>query len=312
MVYGEVLGFNEVEIIYREVNSANCLQLAFVHRNVDLLKDLLIELLDLNLDRIKTSINLLSISLPPSTLKEYLKTVDFNILLNDNIIINLEFNNMTFSKVKMRNYIYLCKLMTSLLKSGSKINELKQYKVYQVNVNASNGGVKCRKVKNLYLDNYKEYINNVKIVEINLESFKELLYTEYKDASKIDYILASFKTKNIFELDNILKKYVSNKMREKIIKEVMIIMQDFEMVFTEEEVRAMDKMIMDGYLEELEEKKQAALKEGQRVGMQQGIQQGMKQSKIEIAKKLLTQKISIDVIKNATGLSDKTIKNLML
>ncbi len=304
----------------------------FFYRNIDLLKELIISILDLKLDINKTKLKMLNTMLPPSSLKEYLKTVDFIVLLNDNVIVNLEFNNMSFTKVKSRNYIYFCKLITTLLKSGNKNNSLMNYKIYQININANNGGKCYREVKSLYVDNYQEYVGNVKIVEINLESLKKLLYTEERKTNKKEYLLACFKADNIINLNNILEKCVTESKREKIVKEVMIIMEDFQMIFTEEEAKAMDAMMMEGYLEELEEKKQKGLQEGHKQGLQeghkqglreghrqglqeghrQGLQEGNKQKALEIAKNLLKEKISIDIIKRVTGLSDKTIKSLML
>ena len=288
----------------------------FFYRNIDLLKELIISILDLKLDINKTKLKMLNTMLPPSSLKEYLKTVDFIVLLNDNVIVNLEFNNMSFTKVKSRNYIYFCKLITTLLKSGNKNNSLMNYKIYQININANNGGKCYREVKSLYVDNYQEYVGNVKIVEINLESLKKLLYTEERKTNKKEYLLACFKADNIINLNNILEKCVTESKREKIVKEVMIIMEDFQMIFTEEEAKAMDAMMMEGYLEELEEKKQKGLQEGHKQGLReghrQGLQEGNKQKALEIAKNLLKEKISIDIIKRVTGLSDKTIKSLML
>ena len=47
-------------------------------------------------------------------------------------------------------------------------------------------------------------------------------------------------------------------------------------------------------------------------GYRKGIKQGAVQSKREIAQNLLKQKISLDIIEKATGLSMETIKNMML
>ena len=150
-------------------------------------------------------------------------------------------------------------------------------------------------------------MKNVKIVEINLAKYKDLLYTENKK-EKIDYILGSFKSKDIIYLNNILKKCVSKKKRELIVKEVMLIMSNIKIRFTKKEMAALDKMVMDGYLEELEEKKAEGLKQGEKLG----IKNGKKQKAQEIAKNLLAEKISVDVIKKVTGLPMKTIKSLML
>ena len=50
--------------------------------------------------------------------------------------------------------------------------------------------------------------------------------------------------------------------------------------------------------------------EGELVGKRKGINEGKNAEKMEIAKKLLQQKISLDVIMEATGLSKEEIENL--
>ena len=286
----------------------------FINNDIDWLKLFIIKTLNLKIDPNDSKIELLNISFPPSTLKEYLKTADFNILLNDKYIINLEFNNMNFLNVASRNYIYLCKLVTSLLKSGNRIDKFKKYKVYQININGANCKRKgYRQVKNLYIDDHTEYIvNNVKIIEINLVYYKNLLYTEDIKLTPIEYFYASLKSKNIIELNNLLKKSVNNEIREKIIKEVMIIMKDFQMVFTEDEVRAMDAMMMAGYEEELANVRKEARKKAILEGKLEGQKEGSALKAIEIAKNMLEEKISLDVIKKTTGLSLKTIKSLIV
>ena len=59
-----------------------------------------------------------------------------------------------------------------------------------------------------------------------------------------EYIFASFKSRDILELNDILEKCTDKELREKILKEVKIVMSDIELVFTEEEVAAMDAMVM--------------------------------------------------------------------
>ena len=81
-------------------------------------------------------------------------------------------------------------------------------------------------------------------------------------------------------------------------------MKDVKIVFTDEETRGLDALNMYGYEEEIQED----LKEERELGKKEGANQ----SKLEITKNLLLQKIPIDVIKKATGLSMKTIKSIVL
>ena len=117
-------------------------------------------------------------------------------------------------------------------------------------------------------------------------------------------------------------------------------MSDVKIRFTKKEAKALDDLIMMGYEEDIEEATNAGklegikqgklegikqgklegIKQGKLEGIKQGKLEGIKQGKLEgaeqksiaIAKSLLKQKISLNVIKKATGLSMETIKSLIV
>ena len=293
----------------------------FASRNPDILKMLISDILGLNYK--ECEFKELNTLLPPDSMQEYLKTLDFNVMINNNIIVNLEINSSVFSKVKHRNYVYLSKLVNSLLKSGNNPGILRKYQVYQININANDADNKkgYRLVQNLYHDDFSIYMKNIKIIEINLAYYKNLLYTEDVKLNKLEKIYASLKSESVKELDQILKTCISDELRTKIIKEVKEIMGDIEIVFTEEEARGLENFVIAGYMNDAEEegiKKGLAKglargkREGKIEGKREGMAKGIEQGKIEVAKNLLSKKISVDVIKEVTGLSIKTIKSLML
>lgn len=57
---------------------------------------------------------------------EYSKTVDFNVDINKNILINIELNQAYFKDVKFRNRIYHAKKISLLLNKGSDKKDLKE------------------------------------------------------------------------------------------------------------------------------------------------------------------------------------------
>ena len=285
----------------------------FASRNPDILKMLISDILGLNYEECEFKV--LNTIMPPDSIQEYLKTLDFNVMINKNIIVNLEINSSNFSKVKHRNFVYLSKLINSLLKAGDKPDKLKKYEIYQINLNVNESLSKkgYREAQNIYRDNYALYMKNIKIIEINLVYYKNLLYTEDVKLNKLEKIYASLKSESLEELDQILKTCISNELREKIIKEVKEIMGDMDIVFTDEEARGLENFVIVGYMEEAEEEGiKKGIAKGKRLGMAKGIAKGIEQGKIVVAKNLLSQKVSIDIIKKATGLSMKTIKSLML
>ena len=69
--------------------------------------------------------------------KERKKTVDILISLDDKIYIDIEMNRSKFQNIYLRNLEYLKKLSTMLWKEGEDIQNLKEKKVIQINLNAN-------------------------------------------------------------------------------------------------------------------------------------------------------------------------------
>ena len=85
-------------------------------KNLELLKRFLNVTLDLGLDLNECKITLLSNELPKENKKEYQKTVDIYVLLNERIYIDIEINRSNFEKVKLRNYLYDNKLYSRVVR----------------------------------------------------------------------------------------------------------------------------------------------------------------------------------------------------
>jgi predicted transposase/invertase (TIGR01784 family) len=68
----------------------------------------------------------------------------------------------------------------------------------------------------------------------------------------------------------------------------------------------LDKMIEKAEIKAIEK----GIEKGMEKGIEQGIEQGMEKEKIEIAKKLISMGMEIEVIMEATGLAEQTINEL--
>ena len=91
------------------------------------LKEILILQLNLDIDINNSFLVINNIELPSEIKKEYQKTVDILVTINDNIITALEFNRSKYNSIKTRNVIYFGKLYGVSLKEGENIKELKNY-----------------------------------------------------------------------------------------------------------------------------------------------------------------------------------------
>ena len=77
-----------------------------------ILKMFLISILKLEIDPYTCQIDILQSELPKENSKEYKKTVDINVLLNNNIHLDIEMNNKKYEKIIHRNSLYESKLFT--------------------------------------------------------------------------------------------------------------------------------------------------------------------------------------------------------
>ena len=89
------------------------------------------------------------------------------------------------------------------------------------------------------------------------------------------------------------------------------------LAYAEEEglKRGMERGMEQGMKEGMKEGMKQGIEQGIEQGLEQGLKEGIKQGKhssaIEIAKKLLENNISLDVIKNSTGLSDEELSKII-
>ena len=83
--------------------------------------------------------------------------------------------------------------------------------------------------------------------------------------------------------------------------------------YVKESIKAsMDEEVIGLYDKELhlEKLRLSELEEAREKGIEQGIEKGIEQEKIEIAKELLNNNVSLDIIMKSTGLSKEEIEKL--
>ena len=102
-------------------------------RNLEILKEFLVDLLYLEYELEELDIRILNNELPKERYSEYQKRIDVNIVLNDNIFIEIEINREDFSLVKYRNKMYADKVSSMMLESGDNYKKLEDIYFYQLN-----------------------------------------------------------------------------------------------------------------------------------------------------------------------------------
>lgn len=218
------------------------------------------------------------------------KETDLLVLTNQGKI-EIEVNTHYEDYVRVRNFCYITNIYQNEITEGSKYSE--EIKMIQINLNY---GVKDKEYKRIYKmrdEEGKEYIKNCIIYEINMDKYKEILYNKNKEEIE--------KNKYILMLDMNLEELEKYK-EDKVVKEYMEKMERLNQnpMFINWITKEKDEeMIRNTQLFKAEEK-----------GINKGIAKGREQANLEIAQKMINEKVDIHVVSKVTGLSINEIKKL--
>lgn len=253
-------------------------------------KDILKKLLETILKQEIKYINIKNVELSVKGMDVKRKSVDVY-LESLNKKIEIEVNTSLESYIHPRNMSYISNIYSSHTLRNDSYDE--KTDIIQINLNYNQ---KNKRIYNEYMmrDLYGDvYVKNLKIIELNMEKYKEMWYhgsEKEKEENKFLIML------DLNEEE--LKKIKGDKVVSKYMKEINKLNNDSEFVeymSAEEDARK----IYNSRMYDAREK-----------GFKQGIEQGIEQNKIEIAKNLLDNNVDINVISLSTGLSQEEIKNL--
>ena len=189
--------------------------------NIELLKDFILSVLEIDIDRNKCEIRLINNELPPENYKKYKKNVYLNIALNDDIFIEIEINRSDFNKVKHRNFIYQNKIYSMIPEKGNDPKDIDNVIFYQLNLNTENKTETYGEhvivpydttTKKIYIDNYYTILKH-------LEFYHKLYYTKSRKLERGELWLAALMSNSFSELYDILSKILSSDKLELIIEE---------------------------------------------------------------------------------------------
>ncbi len=165
-----------------------------------------------------------------SRYKEYHKIVDFNIKINDFLIVNLEINSEYYKDVKRRNSYYFDSLSSIILDRGEDISKLNNIKIIQLNLNTREKNVKYGE-DSIYRTSTatKEIFDENNIIYIRyLDYYKTLYYNQSEKKNESDYWLASLMAESFTELYEVYSKFLDNDLRDSLIKDaIRLSMEDF-------------------------------------------------------------------------------------
>ena len=277
--------------------------------DLDVLKEFLILETDLKFKLEETSIRVLNNELTKSNDKEYKKTIDIFICLNDKVNIDVELNNSNYNDViSFRNELYSSKIFSMSVEKGEKIKEAMQKAFIQLNLNTKDYDIPYGDdiLMTYGMKSNLIYVENKKTILKYLAYYKRLYYN-LSELNKAELWLVAILSESLCELYDLLGKLLTDEKRDKFIRKVIEMSED-TFILHEWEKEKMDELKELAIRKDaLDEGHDLGYEEGISIGIEQGIEQGistgLSQGKVEIAKNMLKDNVSIDLISTYTGLT---------
>ena len=256
--------------------------------NKDLLKTLIEKVLKIKIKEIKLRPN----ERNQDNIRIKRKTYDA-LVKTENKVIEIEVNaNANEEYVNPRNMSYISDLYSHNTLKGEEYDD----KTEIVQINFSYNLKEKEKIREYYVQDKsnKKYVENFRIIEINMDYFVNLWYTNKEEEInkyKILIMLGLEKEdlKKLSKEDKVVSKYMNelNKINEDPeFREYMTYEEDQRKIFN------------------------SRMSAATRKGIQKGIQKGITERNIEIAKKMLKENLSIEQISRITNLTENEIKKL--
>ena len=285
--------------------------------NEDVLADFLESILNVKIEKLEVK----NPEMMKNSREEKLGVLDIKVETNDNMIIDLEMQIEDEENIEEREATYMGKLLSEQLEVGDEYKKLKKsvvifitnFNKYETNTYHNVAKMRFEKInKDEYVDmGYKEeeQIGN-KYIEfhvIELPKFikknpgvekrlEQWLWLIVGRKEKVE--MAVKENKNVKKADKVLER-ISKDPKERERYEA-ILKAEFNQKISNQ--KFMDKGIIEG------EARGKII--GREEGMKEGKKEGKKQNQIEIAKKLLQRNMSIEDVKEITGLTEEEISKL--
>ena len=269
--------------------------------NRQLLKDLLETILERKIE----NMNILNPNLVTDKINNRIQKLDLLINTN-NEYINVELNSKFDKLIFTRNLFYIFKLCGSKAEKGKKVYNSNK-KIIQINLNFNCHGYKKNEL-GLYSKQKKLIVTDIlTIFNINVDFYVNDYYNNGKKFKSNDelIIMLGLGKEELAELAERSDKVMEYK------KKVDEVNNDDEVIswFTAEEER---KMYQDALIEQSkEEGEKVGLIEGEKKGKKIGLIEGEKKGILDIAKNMLAEGMSVELIAKLTKLSKKQISRLL-
>ena len=260
--------------------------------NPELLKDFLVSVLKLDDNPKDSELIIENSELTKSVRKEYRKTVDILVLLNGTKTIDIELNSSTFNEIKYRNTLYIEKIMTTSIETGTSNRKMSDYYYYQLNLNIHKFKEDLGEKTFCFteLNTGEILVENLKIIYKALDYYTELYYNKKGKVARDVIWLALLNAKNYSELKELSELIMDKKSKDKFLKDV----RD----------ASRDKFIIS----EWESDKMAELVKSE--GIRYAELEGREKEKVDNIKAMLENNADYEFISKVSGKSIEEIKEI--
>ena len=229
------------------------------------------------------------------------KKLVLDLVLDTNVgKINVEVNNNSKNYIIKRNLLYFFRLIGMCLKEAEDYKDIDMHTQINLTWNLQryyDYDIRNRDKIELYITDVKthkiRYGNVFKIIDVNMDYFNRLCYTE--DMKEEERLLKFLSSKNEKELE---ANSEGDRFMEEIKDKVYLLNEDPEII---------EQLYVEG---EERRVRNTERKLGREEGLEQGLEQGYKEKSIEIAKNMLKDNMDIDIITKYTGLTPDEIEYL--
>lgn len=238
--------------------------------------------------------------LPKISATEKTKIIDLLVKIKHKLV-HIEVNSSYSKIIRFRNFVYFAGVILLDHRVGTKYNENQKY----ISINLTSRMAKKHKLIEVYKlqnDDLDEYIDNIKIYEVNIDKAK-LLCQNGDKREKVKHIAALGMTEEEIE-----KYKEGDKFMESLSKRLGRLNPGGISFVTPEED---DMMLMNSMkLAARRAGEESGMKKGMKRGLKQGIEQGTKENQNRIIKNMLKMGLSFDSIEKYTSVDRNIIENI--
>ena len=243
--------------------------------------------------------------------------LDIKAKIDNTTNIDIEMQVVDKKNIEKRILFYLSKMYTKTISSGDDYDKLEKcvsILFTDYNLDVIKNIPKYITKWNIREEEYRQIVltDVMEICIIELRKFKD--YKEKSNHNSLNSWIEFIESPEVVDMSNkeiqkakkVLEEISQNEheqylaeLREKYIKDQKAT-----------EAAGYDKGLKTGLEQGIQQGLREGMQQGLKDGLQQGLQQGMQKEKLQIAKKMLSKKIDLNIISQLTGLSIQELKNL--